>query len=483
MRKGIVLGIGFAIAVLVFIFGTSNGAVIMADGDTPPTGTSPCFEPWLSQLLADEEFNRLNPNWYQQICRLSILQELPEDAEYLTVDGNPIPPRSPQSVNASISNGSVTITWTPNSAGQADYFRVHRRNATLGELYGGTGSVIWSDITANSFQDATVSPGQTYGYVVQGMNDSGHGDLSSETSVSLPSLPTRPTGLAANRDGATVSLTWNDPDDSSITSYHVLRRHVGHDAPGVFSQIGSSTGHSYADSGLVLSDSYVYRVVAVNASGQSPRSSYANARPTPIAPVVEQNPPGRPTGLTESRNGANVSLTWDDPDDSSITSYHVLRRHVGHDAPGVFSQIGSSTGHSYADSGLVLSDSYVYRVAAVNASGQSPRSSYANARPTPIAPVVEQNPPGRPTGLTESRNGANVSLTWDDPDDSSITSYHVLRRHVGHDAPGVFSQIGSSTGHSYADSGLVLSDSYVYRVVAVNASGQSPRSSYANAGP
>ena len=47
-------------------------------------------------------------------------------------------------------------------------------------------------------------------------------------------------------------------------------------------------------------------------------------------------------------------------------------------------------------------------------------------------PVAAQDPPSeppeRPTGLTGTVKHNQVSLTWDDPDDDSITGYQILRR-------------------------------------------------------
>ena len=50
----------------------------------------------------------------------------------------------------------------------------------------------------------------------------------------------------------------------------------------------------------------------------------------------------------------------------------------------------------------------------------------------------DQEVPARPTGLTGTVSPEQVSLSWDDPGDSSITGYQVLRRNPAVDAKGVF---------------------------------------------
>ncbi len=290
--------------------------------------------------------------------------------------------------------------------------------------------------------------------------------------------PARPTGLAAWWIAHNaVALSWDDPGDASITSYKVLRRDRDSDAPGVFSEIDGDTASAaawYVDWTVEPSKRYVYRVVAVNAYGDSPRSSYVDVN-TPAGAS-----PAAPTGLSASSVAHYaVTLEWDRTADTSITSYKVLRRDRDSDAPGVFSEIDGDTASaetSYTDATVEASKRYVYRVVAVNAYGDSPRSSYVDVN-TPAGA-----PPAAPTGLSASSVAHYaVTLEWDRTADTSITSYKVLRRDRDSDAPGVFSEIDGDTASaetSYTDATVEASKRYVYRVVAVNAYGDSPRSSY-----
>jgi chitodextrinase len=191
-----------------------------------------------------------------------------------------------------------------------------------------------------------------------------------------------------------VSLSWDDPDDDSITGYLVLRRDVVNQAPGVFSTIESDTGSSattYTDNTVSAETRYTYRVKAINPEGTSKQSKYVNVN-TPAGV------PAAPTGLTTtSVSHDSVSLSWDDPDDDSITGYLVLRRDVVNQEPGVFSTIESDTGSSattYTDNAVSAETRYTYRVKAINPEGTSKQSNYIKAN-TPAAP-----PPDRPSPLT-----------------------------------------------------------------------------------
>ena len=104
------------------------------------------------------------------------------------------------------------------------------------------------------------------------------------------------------------------------------------------------------------------------------------------APVQAQDGsvPDQPTGLSTEASHDRVNLTWDDPNDASITHYQVLRRDRAVHDTGEFVTIDSDTGSattSYTDDTVEPEKRYVYRVEAVNAHGASRWSSFARATP------------------------------------------------------------------------------------------------------
>ena len=192
--------------------------------------------------------------------------------------------------------------------------------------------------------------------------------------------------------------------------------------------------------------------------------------------------PARPTGLTGTVEHDQVALTWDDPEDeTSITGYQVLRWQRGVHNPGDFQVHVDDTGNadtSYVDTDVEAEARYVYRIKARNAAGLSPRSGYFDAD-LPEPPV-----PSAPTGLTGTVQHDGVSLTWDDPEDDSITGYQVLRLQRGVDELGSFNVHVDDTGSadtSYTDADVQYGSQYVYRIKARNEAGLSSRSGYFNA--
>ena len=227
------------------------------------------------------------------------------------------------------------------------------------------------------------------------------GDAQAQSAV-----PAAPSGLSTSSvSHDAVSLAWDDPADAAITGYQVLRRSRDGDAYGdgrgaaefvaVIADTASPAA-SYTDTTVTARTRYVYRVKAINPAGLGARSSYLNVE-TPDAPTTPtaQTAPARPTGLSASPVSYDaVSLTWDDPGDTTITGYEVLRRSRDADAYGdgrgaaEFVAVVADTASpatSYTDTTVTARTRYVYRVVAANAAGSSPRSSYVNVE-TPAAP-------------------------------------------------------------------------------------------------
>ena len=135
----------------------------------------------------------------------------------------------------------------------------------------------------------------------------------SAQSDSPPDKPARPTAGAVGH--GSITFSWADPGDSSITGYQVLRRNRDTDAVGDFTIIEDDTGTNaatYTDDTAAPSTQYAYRVKARNAQGLSPRSKSVRATtPAEPGPTPEPTPeptPG-PTPETAPAEQADVP-TW-----------------------------------------------------------------------------------------------------------------------------------------------------------------------------
>ena len=300
--------------------------------------------------------------------------------------------------------------------------------------------------------------------------------------VAAPEPPDKPTGLSATATQDSVTLTWDDPEDESITGYVILWRVRVNNQGGDFSELVADTGTAaltYTDDTVAASTTYTYRIKAINEHGASERSRWYHID-TPAAPEPEEEqaaePPDKPKGLEATATHDSVTLTWDDPGDDSITGYVILRRIPGVDPQGHFNELVSNTGTdatTYTDDTVSAETRYTYRIKAINGAGTSERSRWVHID-TPAAPV-----PDKPTGLNATASHNSVTLTWDDPGDDSITGYVILRRVRVNDQGGDFSVLVANTGTdatTYTDDTVAASTTYTYRIMAINEHGASERS-------
>ena len=106
---------------------------------------------------------------------------------------------------------------------------------------------------------------------------------------------------------------------------------------------------------------------------------------------VKNNPPAAPTGLIAARIGHSVlTLTWDDPQDDTITGYRVLRGAEA-DNLAVINSDTASNATEYEDDTVAPETAYHYAVLARSANGEGTQSDIISAT-TPAAPKSKEQP-------------------------------------------------------------------------------------------
>ncbi len=382
-------------------------------------------------------------------------------------------PGAPRNLQATPGDGQVTLNWQPpsNDGGSPILlYTIYRGNSSGGESFLITVPLV------TTYTDATVTNGVTYYYKVSATNAIGEGPKSNEASAtpSAPATPPgAPQGLSATPGDTTVSLTWSPPSSnggSPITNYKIYRRTAG-GGETLIATIGNQL--SYSDGGLTNGVTYYYKVSAVNNEGEGPKSNEASA--TPTAPAT---PPGAPQGLVATAGDATVTLTWSAPSSnggSPITNYRIYRSTTG---GGETPQATIGNVLTYSDTAVTNGVTYYYEVSALNNVGEGPRSSEASA--TPIAPTTA---PGAPRDLGAVAGDATVALAWSSPSSdggSAITNYKVYRGTIS----GQLSLLATLPNVlSYTDSAVTNGQTYYYKVTAVNAVGEGPRSNEASGTP
>ena len=176
--------------------------------------------------------------------------------------------------------------------------------------------------------------------------------------------PPQPTGLsaAATPGSAAITLSWASPPSGvTVTGYRVERRNrSGGEYTALVENTGTST-RSYTDTTAVAGTQYNYRVTARNSAGDS-RPSY---------PILA-GPPSQPQGATARGNEGFSTLSWNDPEDDTITGYLIERKDL---EQGVgFTTLVANTGNTdtgYTDRSVEPGGRYAYRVKALNDFGES----------------------------------------------------------------------------------------------------------------
>ena len=388
----------------------------------------------------------------------------------------------PNLLLSSASPGELTIAWDAPDPAPSDYRIVWAKQdlgfpsykaaneANRGNEYPGG--------TETSLTLTGLAGGETFKvkarsrYTSGGQNDGPWSGPWTDTVTARvqDNTPAAPTGLTADASYDSVTLNWTAPTQGTVTGYRVFR---GTDADSL-SAIAQDTGNTsteYTDSTVAEETAYHYAVLALSQDGDGAQSAALSTTTT----AEPQPVPSAPTGLTAAPSHDQVSLSWDDPQDSSVTGYQIWR---GADAASLAS-IKANTGSAattYVDGTVTAETAYHYAVSAINQTGTGDRSG-AVSTTTPAAP----QPPAAPTGLTTSGVTHNsIILSWTDPDDTSITGYRVLR---GTEA-GNLTAIAQDTGNAtveYTDSTVAAETAYHYAVLALNPNGHGAQSATVSA--
>ena len=207
--------------------------------------------------------------------------------------------------------------------------------------------------------------------------------LTSPATTAVAARPNSPaTGAPAITGTAQVGETLS-ADTSGITDEDGLdNASFGYQWRADAADLSGATSSSYtlvdADAGKAIR----VRVSFTDDAGN--KESLTSAATAAVAGAEPTGPPPAPTNLTAVVNDdGTVTLSWDAPDDDSVTGYQILRRRppMGEDTLLVYAENTGSTATTFTDTDVTAGVLHVYRVKPVNAAGLSKRYNYARVDP------------------------------------------------------------------------------------------------------
>ena len=354
-----------------------------------------------------------------------------------TVTATPLWP-APTGLVATPGQGRVTVEWNNGHDDIDDYYiYVYEDGVRRNTIFLPPGS--------GSTTTRTVYPltnGTLYDFSVRALN----GKESPTVTARPISMPAPENLTATEGDDRQTTLSWSDPDNDTIYKYQVSM-----DGGTTFTDISGSSKSTTTTTvtGLTNGTQYTLAVRGVNWWGYGAAST---ATATPLWPA--------PTNLVATPDSSRVFLEWDR--NPGITDYRVDIS----DGNSVNVPAGSGSKTIAAIDSLVNGAEYTFTVLATQDSADSSWPAAVDATPIVVSPDA-------PTNLTATPSNGQVTLSWDDPGNNTITGYQVSEN--GGMTYTDISDSGASTTTTTV-TGLTNGTQHTFAVRAENASGRGPAS-------
>ncbi len=356
--------------------------------------------------------------------------------EAATMIATPLWP-APADLVATPGQGRVTLEWTTGN-NQINQYYVE----TIGDDVPKTTTLPPGSGSKTTEIVYPLTNGNLYTFKVRAQ----HGNVSTVTARPV-AMPAPENLTATSGDDRQTTLSWTDPGNNTIYKYQVSM-----DGGTTFTDIGDSGASTttYTVTDLTNGAGYTLAVRAVNYWGYGAAST---ATATPLWPA--------PANLVATPDNGRIYLEWDR--NPGITDYRVetkVTRTGAFVGSSPFSAGSGSKTIAFIDE-LTNGAEYTFTVLAAQGSTDSSWPATVNATPRAVLPDA-------PTNLSAAPSNSQVTLSWDDPGNNTITKYQ-----VSSDGGTFFTDIGDSGASTTTTTVTELTNGaeYTFAVRAVNASG------------
>ena len=384
-------------------------------------------------------------------------------------------PSAVRNVVATASLMGATISWTvplDNGGGAITEYVVDY--TTDGESFTGTRRV--SSFTRSAVFTGLVG-GIQHTFRVRALNLFGTGiEGTAVVTPVAPTVPSAPRSLATTVNYNSATLYWSTPSTTggSVVLGYLVEYSVDNGTTWERRPLLSSFTRRASLTGLTGGVSHQFRVLAVNAVGNSASSNVVTT--TPLA----FSAPSAPRSLTGFISRTSAYVSWGSPatnGGTAVTAYDVWR---STDA-GVTWTVASTQSYlsrSARIDGLVAGETNSFRVIARNAAGTSVPSNVITLT------VAGGGVPTPPSSVTATANFTTINVSWSGARSTStaITDYIVEYSVNGGSSWVVFAD-GVSTATTASLPNMPANVVVSVRIRSVNSFGQSAPSGSATALP
>ena len=363
----------------------------------------------------------------------------------------PVAPGSVTSGAASAGNGSITVTWSAPTSGDAPTsYEVSIPGQTTCVV-----NLVSNPSAALSCTFTGLTNGTSYTATIVAKNAGGSstGVTASATPVA-PTPPGAPTGVTATAGNGQATISWNAPSSagsSVITSYTVTA------SPGGRTCTVNAPATTCTISGLTNGTAYTFSVVATSTAGNSSPSS-ASTSVSPQATV-----PSAPTNVTAASGNGEATVSWTTPvsdGGESIDGYIVTS------SPDGLTCTAVAPDTTCTITGLTNGTAYTFTVVASNNIGTSDPSSTSNS----VTPAAGPSAPDR-AQVTPGNHSATIN--WKAPADGATPIRYVVTMNPGGRTCTVDLTIHPSAALACTFTGLTNGVNYSFTIAAFTANGMS----------
>ena len=288
----------------------------------------------------------------------------------------------------------------------------------------------------------TLSSNTSYTYKAYG-NDTCATELASETFLTKPGKPTKPTATAGTY-ADTLVLASSVTGTAALTKWQYKQKEGAGDFDADWTDIdGTSTSLSYTVTGLTSGTNYQYKVRAENATGAGAESDASTAAQPPDETLTASSVEATTATLTLGKHSGNWWLKRTTPADTTCKS-------KGTTATEDLSDLSSNTSYTY--------------------------KAYSNSTCTTELAVASAflTKPGKPTKPTATAGAGSgkLTLTASVTGSGTLTKWQYKQKEGTGNFDADWTDIDStSTNLSYTLTGLTDDTDYQYKVRARNATG------------